>query len=63
MRFRDNQDTKPLSEQQSLLYLNNRERNSEEMATKRSYDLVKQGEEALNKNNIFWAGLQTITNK
>ena len=63
MRFRGNQDTKPLSEQQSLLYLSNRERNSDEMATKRSYDLVKQSEEALNKNNTFWAGLQSITNK
>jgi len=60
MRFRGNQNTKPLSEQQSLLYLNNKERKSDELAIKRSYDLVKQSEEVQKNNNKFWANIQSI---
>lgn len=60
MRHRGSQDTKPLSEQQSLDFLKNKERANEEMATKRAYDLAKQSEQFQVKNKEFWSKIQTI---
>ena len=60
VKFRGSQDNKPLSEQQSLAYLNNREKNANETATKTAYDLAKQSELAQHKNKEFWANIQRI---
>jgi len=60
VKFRGSQDIKPLSEQQSLDYLNNREKNANETATKTAYDLAKQSELAQHKNKEFWSKLQQI---
>jgi len=58
---RNNQDTKPLSEQQAIQYLNNRTKKDDEMAVSRAYQLAKQTEMAKQKNQEFWAGIKHIT--
>jgi hypothetical protein len=61
--FRNNQDTKPLSEQQALNYLKNRTRSDEENAVKRAYDLARQTEEAQRRQQSFWSNIQLLQNK
>jgi hypothetical protein len=61
MSHRNNQDTKPLSEQQALHYLNTRTKKDDEMAVSRAYQLAKQTEMAKQKNQEFWAGIKHIT--
>lgn len=61
--YRNKQDTKPLSEQQAHQYLNQREKKEEEMATSRAYNLARQTEQAKNKNQEFWSGIQLLHNK
>jgi hypothetical protein len=60
MSHRNGQDTKPLSEQQAMQYLNNRTRKDEEVAVSRAYQLAKQTELAKQKNQEFWAGIKLI---
>jgi len=60
MTFRGKQDTKPLSEQQALQYLNNKNKKEDELAVRRAYDLAKQMEMARQKNQEFWAGIQML---
>jgi len=55
--YRNNQDTKPLSEQQAMQYLNQKNEKEEEKAVRRAYELAKQ------KNQEFWSGLQLLQNK
>ena len=58
--FRSQQDTTPLSEQQALTYLQQREREEESMSTQRAYKLARETEEAQGKNREFWAGMLKI---
>jgi hypothetical protein len=60
MSHRNSQDTKPLSEQQALQYLNNRTKKDDEIAVSRAYQLAKQTELAKQKNQEFWAGIKLI---
>lgn len=57
---RGQQNVKPLSEQQALDYLNNREKNDEEKSVRRAYDLAKQTELAQQRNQEFWASIQLL---
>jgi hypothetical protein len=59
---RGQQNVKPLSEQQALDYLNNREKNDEEKSVRRAYDLAKQTELAQQRNQEFWASIQLLKN-
>jgi hypothetical protein len=61
--YRNNQDTKPLSEQQAMQYLNQKNEKEEEKAVRRAYELAKQTELAKQKNQEFWSGLQLLQNK
>jgi hypothetical protein len=63
--FRDKQtqDFKPLSEQQSVEYLNNRDKKLEQDAVRRAYDLAKQTQEAEKRQQIFWRNIQMLHNK
>jgi hypothetical protein len=61
--YRNNQDTKPLSEVQAQQYLNQRNAKEEEKAVRRAYELAKQTELAKQKNQEFWSGLQLLQNK
>jgi hypothetical protein len=63
MSYRNNQDTKPLSEQQALQYLNQKNEKEEEKSVRRAYELAKQTELAKQKNQNFWSGLQLLHNK
>ncbi|NDA89294.1 MAG: hypothetical protein EBY20_00025 [Alphaproteobacteria bacterium] len=62
MSYRNNQDTKPLSEQQAEQYLKQRNEKEEERAIRRAYELAKQTEMAKQKNQEFWSGLQLLKN-
>lgn len=61
--YRNNQDTKPLSEQQAMQYLNQKNEKEEERAIRRAYELAKQTELAKQKNQDFWSGIQLLHNK
>ena len=65
MNYRDGQaqQFKPLSEQQSLEYLKNREKTEGKDAVRRAYDLAKQTEEAQKKQQGFWSNIQLLRNK
>ena len=57
---RSQQNIKPLSEQQAMNYLKNREKNDEERSVRRAYDLAKQTELAQQRNQDFWASIQFL---
>jgi len=61
--YRNNQDTKPLSEIQAMEYLNRKNNLDNEQATKRAYELAKQTELAEKNNQDFWGNILKITNK
>jgi len=61
--FRNTQDTTPLSEFQSMEYLNKRNHLEESASSKRAYELAKQAELAKEKNKSFWGGIMKITDK
>ena len=63
LTFRNTQDTTPLSEFQSMEYLNKRNNLEETASSKRAYELAKQAELAKEKNKSFWGGIMKITNK
>jgi hypothetical protein len=60
LSYRDQQNIIPLSEQQALQYLKNREKNDEEKSIRRAFDLAKQTELAQQRNQEFWASLQLL---
>ena len=60
---RNGQDIKPLSESQAMQYLNKRNNKDDETAVRRAYQLAKETEQAKQKNNEFWSGLQLLNNK
>jgi len=61
--YRNSQNTVPLSEQQALQYLNQKNMKEEERAVRRAYELAKQTEQAKAKNQEFWSGLQLLQNR
>jgi len=63
MDYRNNQDTRPLSEQQALDYLANKEKGEDGKATKRAFKLAQEMEENKSKNNEFWKTIQLLGNK
>tara|TARA_B110000093_G_scaffold162704_1_gene184950 strand:- start:3063 stop:3986 length:924 start_codon:yes stop_codon:yes gene_type:complete len=63
MSYRNNQDTKPLSEQQAMDYLSNREKSEEDKGTKRAYQLAKEMEESTKREEDFWRQMRLLENK
>jgi len=61
--YRNQQDTKPLSEKQAEQYLKQKNEKEEEKAIRRAYELAKQTEMAKQKNQEFWTGIQLLQNK
>lgn len=61
--YRNNQDTTPLSELQSMEYLNRRNQLEDTESSKRAYELAKQTELAKEKNKSFWGGIMKITER
>jgi hypothetical protein len=59
---RSQQNIKPLSEQQAMNYLKNRDKNDEDRSSRRAYDLAKQTELAQLRNNDFWSSVQLLKN-
>ena len=59
--FRSQQDTNPLSLEQSRKYLEQKETNETEMSTKRAFQLAKEYETSKEKNKIWWSHIQQIT--
>lgn len=57
---RSQQNIKPLSEQQALNYLKNREKDDEERSARRAYDLARQTELAKQRDQEFWASIQLL---
>lgn len=60
-RYRNEQNTNPLSEHEATNVLNKRMKEEEEMSTSRAYYYAKQQEEVNKKNAFFWGKLQTLT--
>jgi len=60
--FRNNQNTVPLSEQQALRYLQEREKQEETMSSQRAYKLAKQTEDVRDKSKDFWSSMLKLKN-
>jgi hypothetical protein len=60
-RYRNSQNTDPLSEKSATEILNRRVKEEEEMSTSRAYYYAKQQEEVNKKNALFWGKLQSLT--
>lgn len=60
LNHRNNQDTRPLSEQQAMEYLSNREKMEDNRATKRAYQLAKETEESKSREEEFWRQLRLL---
>jgi hypothetical protein len=58
--FRGTQDTAPLSDRQAMELLTNREKKTNEEATKRAYYFAKQVEESKKKDNQFWSSMKRL---
>jgi len=54
---------KPLSEQQAMDYLKNRDKKEDQNAVIRAYDLAKQTEESQRRQQGFWSNIQLLHNK
>jgi hypothetical protein len=61
-RYRNSQQTTPLSETQAQDYLSKKSREEQVQTTERAYKLAKQLEEANKKQTSFWSSLMKIEN-
>jgi len=59
---RENQDVNPLSKKESMIILNKKERKNDEIATNLAYDLLKQEQEAEERQKIWWKNLRQLKN-
>ena len=57
---REQQDISPLSLQQSKNYLQQREQSSEDVNTRRIYNIIKRDEEVNNANEKMWGYLRRL---
>jgi hypothetical protein len=60
VNYRNGQDTTPLSEQQALQYLKQREKKEDEQSVARGYELAKQVELANRNQQGFWSNIQLL---
>jgi len=58
--YRDTQDVKPLSEQQALAYLKQKDTLEDVQTTNTAYEMAKQLELAKQKNQTFWSNISQI---
>ena len=59
---RENQDVSPLSKKESMIILNKRDRMNDKVATNLAYDLLKQEQEAEERQKIWWKNLRQLKN-
>jgi len=59
--YRSQQDTKPLSLEQSKQYLEQRDNNETELSTKRAFQLAKEYETNKEKSKKWWSQIRQIT--
>jgi hypothetical protein len=62
-QYRGNQELVPLSEKQAKDFLNNKYKIQERETTERAFQLTKQMEESIKKQESFWASINYIENK
>ena len=60
IHFRNTQDMQPLNEQQSQLYLNEKNKNDNAVSIKMAYNLAKQNEQVKQKSTDFWRNVQLL---
>lgn len=60
-RYRNEQNSAPLSEEESIAIMNKRVKEEDVMTTNRAYYYAKQQEEVAKKNTLFWGRLQSLT--
>ena len=63
MIHRSRQDIKPLSEQQAIQYLKNRDKEDDEKSMQRAFELARQSELVEQKSNDFWSNILYLKNK
>lgn len=61
--YRNGQDTNPLSENESMNYIQQKNKKEEEQSVRRAYELAKQTELAQQKNQSFWTNILLLNNK
>ena len=62
IQYRDNQDTTPLSLQQSRQYLQQRDSNENKISMQRAFSLIKRDIEVEKSNQQWWSNLRTLKN-
>lgn len=62
LRYRQQTLATPFTEEESIQYLQEQERNQEEMSIRCAFDLVKQSELIQKKQDQFWKSIQLIKN-
>lgn len=60
--YRKQSETKPLSEEEVNIFMKQKEEQQQEISTRMAYNLIRQGEENLEKQNDFWSTLKLIGN-
>jgi hypothetical protein len=60
-RHRDSQETTPVSLQQSQQYLAEREKNKDQIHSRRAFKILKRDEEIEKSNEKWWSNLQRLT--
>ena len=61
-KFRGSQDTRALSEDESMKILSNSRRMEDKRSVQRAYRLAKQDEMARKSNDVWWSSLKQLTN-
>jgi hypothetical protein len=61
--YRSSQDIKPISGNQALQIINNKNMQDENKSMSRAFELAKQSELAQKKNNDFWSNILCLENK
>ncbi len=60
--YRKQNETKPLSEEEVNIFMKQKEEQQQEISTRMAYNLIRQGQENLEKQNDFWSTLKLIGN-
>jgi len=60
--YRKQNETKPLSEEEVNIFMKQKEEQQQEISTRMAYNLIRQGQENLEKQNDFWSTMKLIGN-
>ena len=61
-KFRGAQDTRTLTEDESMKILSNNKRMEDKRTVQRAYRLAKQDEMVRKSNDVWWSSLKQLTN-